>query len=104
MSGSSDDEKDSENSMTGTELTTLDRVLAAFTVVTSAVEKAPMLAVLFLAARIRHLQVNPPDGTPPRSVEIAFSATAVALAFEILVSAAIGFTGKDDGRYYRIKL
>eukprot|EP00927_Polykrikos_kofoidii_P015813 TRINITY_DN17081_c0_g1_i1.p1 TRINITY_DN17081_c0_g1~~TRINITY_DN17081_c0_g1_i1.p1 ORF type:complete len:1109 (-),score=156.85 TRINITY_DN17081_c0_g1_i1:134-3280(-) len=104
LSKSSNDNSDFIGLTEDAESTTPDRLVASLTVVSSAVEKAPMLAVLFLTARMRHLQVNPPTGAPPRSVEIAFTVTALALALEIAASAYIGATGKEDVGYYRTKV
>jgi len=70
----------------------------------STVQKAPMIAVLFLAARMRHLQENPPDGTPPYVFSVAFAAAPICLALELIVGFYIGATGKEELGYYRTKV
>jgi len=65
------------------------------------VQKAPMLAVLFLAARMRHLNVNPPDGTSPPYVASAFLSAAIAMYLETIISMYVGFSGRDELGYYQ---
>jgi len=65
------------------------------------VNKAPMLAVLFLAARIRHLNVSPPDGRSPPYVGGAFCTAAIAMYLETIVSGFVGIAGRDELGYYQ---
>jgi len=66
-----------------------------------AVRAAPMLAVLFLAARMRALAVSPPDGEPSPLVGACFSTAVVAIYLQTLVNAYIGYTGSEEVGYYR---
>jgi len=65
-----------------------------------AVRKAPMLAVLFLGARMRALQLDPPDGVVPLWAQITFFTTTGALFLEVATSAYIGFVGEAMVGYY----
>lgn len=65
-----------------------------------AVRKAPMLAVLFLATRMRALQLDPPHGVPPLWAQQCFVAAVGALVFEVLVAAYIGASGEAEDGYY----
>eukprot|EP00928_Gymnodinium_smaydae_P063815 TRINITY_DN4729_c0_g3_i1.p1 TRINITY_DN4729_c0_g3~~TRINITY_DN4729_c0_g3_i1.p1 ORF type:complete len:976 (-),score=233.03 TRINITY_DN4729_c0_g3_i1:139-3066(-) len=62
--------------------------------------KAPMLAVLFLASRMRAMQLDPPAGLPPFWMRCVFIGTTLALVFEAMVAAAIGYSGKEEVGYY----
>jgi len=64
------------------------------------VKKAPMLAILFLAARMRALQVDPPYGMPPFWAQCCFVTITVALVLECVCAAFIGYTGKERKGYY----
>jgi len=79
----------------------LEKQLAATRAASNVVVRAPMVALLFLAARMRHLQVNPPDGEAPFLVKVAFITAVVALVLETIVSAFIGYTGEEETGYYR---
>lgn len=65
-------------------------------------KKTTMLSVLFLAARMRHIQINPPDGLPPPLVGTFFKIAAIGAYVEVLVSAYIGATGHEDVGYYQV--
>jgi hypothetical protein len=65
-----------------------------------AVKKAPMLAVLFLAARMRALQLNPPQGLPPAWANTCFYAITFAIIVEVCVAAAVGASGIVSQGYY----
>lgn len=62
--------------------------------------KAPMMAVLFLAARMRALQLNPPHGMPPGWAQSCFLCMTIALFLEIVIAGYIGYHGKEEQRYY----
>jgi hypothetical protein len=75
-------------------------LLGAALAMSAAVRKAPMLAVLFLAVRMRALQLDPPHGMPPPHVQICFYTVAGAMCLEVLIAAYIGFTSADNVFYY----
>mmetsp|Transcript_47089 Transcript_47089/g.86336 ORF Transcript_47089/g.86336 Transcript_47089/m.86336 type:complete len:1006 (-) Transcript_47089:112-3129(-) len=79
----------------------LAKQLAATRAASNVVVRAPMMALLFLAARMRHLQVNPPNGEAPTLVKVAFITAVAALCLEAVVSAFIGYTGHEETGYYR---
>merc|ERR1719163_73590 len=64
------------------------------------VGKAPMLAVLFLAARMRALQLDPPHGMPPVWAQACFFTMTGMLVLETLAAAYVGATGKRIQGYY----
>lgn len=66
------------------------------------VRKAPMLAVLFLASRMRALQLNPPHGMPPPWAQACFVAAVVAICCETVVAAYIGCSGEVQKGYYGV--
>lgn len=68
-----------------------------------AVRKAPMLAVLFLGARMRALQLDPPDGMVPLWGQITFYVTTSAIFLEVITCAYVGFRGKASAGYYGIE-
>eukprot|EP00928_Gymnodinium_smaydae_P048142 TRINITY_DN32177_c0_g1_i1.p1 TRINITY_DN32177_c0_g1~~TRINITY_DN32177_c0_g1_i1.p1 ORF type:complete len:424 (+),score=108.68 TRINITY_DN32177_c0_g1_i1:51-1274(+) len=65
-----------------------------------AVKKAPMLAILFLTARLCAMQLSPWNGKPQEWVRQSFYITCVAVALEILVAALIGAIGTEELGYY----
>jgi len=79
----------------------LSKQLAAARSASNVVQRAPMMALLFLAARMRHIQVNPPNGEAPPLVRVAFVTACAALVLEAIVSGYIGYTGKEETGYYR---
>jgi len=62
--------------------------------------KVPMMAVLFLAARMRALQLDPPYGMPPFWAQCCFFLMTGALFVEVVIAGYIGYTGKEDRGYY----
>lgn len=58
--------------------------------------KAPCLAVLFLAARMRALQLDPPLGHPSVWVQASFYAVTAAFGAEILAGIYIGAKGDEQ--------
>lgn len=48
--------------------------------------KIPMIAVFFLAVRMRNLQIDPPDGVPPQWVWISFLVILIGMLCELIVS------------------
>merc|ERR1719171_924310 len=68
----------------------------------SVVRKAPMFAVLFLASRMRALQLDPPYGMPPFWMQCCFFGIAVTLYLETIVAAIVGATGNFKKAYYGV--
>eukprot|EP00448_Togula_jolla_P011359 CAMPEP_0170597092 /NCGR_PEP_ID=MMETSP0224-20130122/15516_1 /TAXON_ID=285029 /ORGANISM="Togula jolla, Strain CCCM 725" /LENGTH=1058 /DNA_ID=CAMNT_0010921527 /DNA_START=24 /DNA_END=3200 /DNA_ORIENTATION=- len=65
-----------------------------------AVQKAPMLSLLFLTARLRAMQLDPWNGKPQLwARQFFFLATGTVLC-EAIVAAIIGATGKEETGYY----
>jgi len=67
-----------------------------------ATRKFPMFAVLFLAARMRALNLDPPLGMPPVWLQCCFYGITGLVYCETLAAAFIGFTGKMSKAYYGI--
>eukprot|EP00421_Protoceratium_reticulatum_P003033 CAMPEP_0168361180 /NCGR_PEP_ID=MMETSP0228-20121227/2537_1 /TAXON_ID=133427 /ORGANISM="Protoceratium reticulatum, Strain CCCM 535 (=CCMP 1889)" /LENGTH=882 /DNA_ID=CAMNT_0008373857 /DNA_START=112 /DNA_END=2756 /DNA_ORIENTATION=+ len=61
-----------------------------------AVRKGPMLAILFLAARMRAIQLSPPSGMPPPWAQACFYGSALTLAAEVVTAGYVGISGKYD--------
>lgn len=63
------------------------------------VKKAPMFAVIFLAARMRALQLDPPFGMPPPWAQMCFFTITGALTCEVVLTAiaALFSTGEESG-------
>jgi hypothetical protein len=59
------------------------------------IRKAPMIAVLFLVARLRELQLDPPHGMPSRLEEFGIVASCAAILFETVAALVIGFKGEE---------
>merc|ERR1719443_2859297 len=70
----------------------------------SVVRKAPMFAVLFLASRMRALQLDPPLGMPPFWMQCCFFGITGTLYLETIVAAIIGATGEMKKAYYGVYL
>jgi hypothetical protein len=68
----------------------------------SAVRKAPMFAVLFLASRMRALNLDPPYGMPPVWMQILFYTITGLVFLETFIAAIIGATGKMKKAYYGV--
>merc|ERR1719443_1851324 len=60
----------------------------------SVVRKAPMFAVLFLASRMRALQLDPPHGMPPFWMQCCFYGITALVFLETLVGAYVGSVGE----------
>jgi len=70
----------------------------------SVVRKAPMFAVLFLASRMRALQLDPPYGIPPFWMQCCFYGITAFVFLETLIAAVIGATGEMKKAYYGVYL
>eukprot|EP00747_Dinoflagellata_sp_TGD_P182888 gnl/TRDRNA2_/TRDRNA2_37373_c0_seq1.p1 gnl/TRDRNA2_/TRDRNA2_37373_c0~~gnl/TRDRNA2_/TRDRNA2_37373_c0_seq1.p1 ORF type:complete len:864 (-),score=130.51 gnl/TRDRNA2_/TRDRNA2_37373_c0_seq1:249-2840(-) len=66
----------------------------------NAVQKAPMMAILFLASRMRALQLDPPHGMPPVWAQACFFTMTGMLILECLAAAYVGATGRESHSYY----
>lgn len=60
---------------------------------TTAVRRAPMFAALFLASRMRALQLDPPYGMPPVWMQQCFLGVTALVYVEVLLSFLIGTLG-----------
>jgi len=68
---------------------------------TNTVRKTPMFAVLFLASRMRALNLDPPSGMPPFWMQCCFYGITGLLFIETIVAAVVGFTAvKCDRALY----
>jgi hypothetical protein len=67
---------------------------------TNTTRKAPMFAVLFLASRMRALNLDPPYGMPPFWMQCCFFGITALMYVETAVAAVIGFTGQSEKAYY----
>jgi len=65
--------------------------------------RAPMVAVLFLVARMRAINLDPPDGMPPKWMQYTFICTSMALIGETLGAIIVGCSGKEETGYYSTK-
>jgi len=65
--------------------------------------KAPMLAVLFLSARMRAINLDPPNGMPPPWAQAVYMVTTAALALETVGAFVVGATGEEKTGYYKAK-
>lgn len=68
------------------------------------VRKAPMLAVLLLASRMRALNLNPPFGMPPVWMQSCFFTITALVYLEALAGAYVGATGDKRKGYYGVYL
>jgi len=71
---------------------------------TTTTRKAPMFAVLFLASRMRALQLDPPYGMPPPWMQSCFLGITALLYLEALFAAYVGLTGVKTKGYYGVYL
>jgi len=62
--------------------------------------KAPMFAVIFLAARMRALQLDPPYGMPPPWAQKCFYGVTAAMALECLATSFYALITKDEENQY----
>lgn len=67
-----------------------------------ATRKFPMFAVLFLAARMRALNLDPPHGMPPFWMQCCFYGITGLVYLETLAAAFVGFNGKMSKAYYGV--
>lgn len=65
-------------------------------------KKAPMFAVLFLASRMRALNLDPPYGMPPFWMQCCFHAITGLVILETIASAGVGFKGEIQKAYYGV--
>jgi len=72
---------------------TAARILRSALAMSIPVRKAPMLAVLFLAARLRSLQLH--GGMPPAWAQAALVGATVGLWLEVLAAGLVGATGLE---------
>jgi len=68
------------------------------------IRKAPMFAVLFLASRMRALQLDPPYGMPPGWMQFCFFGITTCMYLEALLAGFVGATGKHFKGYYGVYL
>jgi hypothetical protein len=68
------------------------------------VRKAPMFAVLFLASRMRALQLDPPHGMPPFWMQHCFWGITALIYLEAFLGAYVGSHGKKEKGYYGVYL
>merc|ERR1719335_1495482 len=68
------------------------------------VRKAPMFSVLFLASRMRALQLNPPYGMPPFWMQCCFYGITAFVYMEAFVGAYVGLSGEKVKGYYGVYL
>merc|ERR1740117_2400884 len=66
----------------------------------NSVQKAPMMAILFLASRMRALQLDPPHGMPPLWAQACFFTMTGMLILQTFAAAYVGATGKESHGYY----
>jgi len=65
-------------------------------------KKAPMFAVLFLASRMRALNLDPPYGMPPFWMQCCFYGITGLVCLETVGAAMVGFTGDMKKAYYGV--
>lgn len=66
--------------------------------------KMPMFAVLFLGARMRALNLDPPLGLPPKWMQACFFTVAGCLICETIAAAIAGATSTSRKAYYGINI
>merc|ERR1719217_1271886 len=66
------------------------------------VRKAPMFSVLFLASRMRALNLDPPYGMPPFWMQCCFYSITALIYFEAGLGAVVGATGEMKKAYYGV--
>jgi len=66
------------------------------------VRKAPMFSVLFLASRMRALNLDPPYGMPPFWMQCCFYGITACLYLETIVAGYVGATGEKFKAYYGV--
>lgn len=67
---------------------------------TGAMKKSPMFAVLFLACRMRALNLDPPTGMPPFWMQCCFYSIAAFVFVETIVAGVVGGIGVMEKGYY----
>lgn len=68
--------------------------------ISMAMQKAPMIAILFLVVKARAVELSPPEGKLPRSLRMAMYTATWNLVVECFTSAWVGITGKESKGYY----
>eukprot|EP00927_Polykrikos_kofoidii_P020023 TRINITY_DN1942_c0_g1_i1.p1 TRINITY_DN1942_c0_g1~~TRINITY_DN1942_c0_g1_i1.p1 ORF type:complete len:915 (+),score=124.98 TRINITY_DN1942_c0_g1_i1:352-2745(+) len=68
----------------------------------STVRKAPMLASVFLAARMRALHLDPPHGLPPQWAQLSFLVVTAAVVVETFAAGVAGAVGREETAYYGV--
>eukprot|EP00927_Polykrikos_kofoidii_P040796 TRINITY_DN34807_c0_g1_i1.p1 TRINITY_DN34807_c0_g1~~TRINITY_DN34807_c0_g1_i1.p1 ORF type:complete len:981 (+),score=169.07 TRINITY_DN34807_c0_g1_i1:160-2943(+) len=68
----------------------------------TSVRKAPMLAAVFLAARMRALHLDPPHGLPPPIAQTSFLIVTAALFVETVAAAVASSVGRASTAYYGV--
>mmetsp|Transcript_89349 Transcript_89349/g.158520 ORF Transcript_89349/g.158520 Transcript_89349/m.158520 type:complete len:902 (-) Transcript_89349:76-2781(-) len=79
-----------------------EKIEASALAMSQVVRKAPMFAVVFLAARMRALQLDPPYGMPPPWAQLCLYGMTGALYLETISAAYVGATGTEAVGYYGI--
>lgn len=74
----------------------------AFLAASGATKKAPMFAVLFLASRMRALNLDPPYGMPPFWMQCCFYTITGLVCLESLAAAGVGYYGDMQKAYYGV--
>lgn len=64
--------------------------------------KAPMFSVLFLASRMRALQLDPPNGMPPFWMQCCFYGIVICIYLETIIACFIGCIGEKTKGYYGV--
>eukprot|EP00927_Polykrikos_kofoidii_P027691 TRINITY_DN24273_c0_g2_i1.p1 TRINITY_DN24273_c0_g2~~TRINITY_DN24273_c0_g2_i1.p1 ORF type:complete len:848 (-),score=112.16 TRINITY_DN24273_c0_g2_i1:174-2459(-) len=67
---------------------------------TTSARKAPMIAAIFLTARMRASHLDPPDGTLPPWAHVLFMCVTLALLLEIASAAYVGKISRHEFAYY----
>merc|ERR1719217_675925 len=66
------------------------------------VRKAPMFSVLFLASRMRALNLDPPYGMPPFWMQCCFYGITAFVYMEAFIGAYVGLSGEKIKGYYGV--
>merc|ERR1719261_1008380 len=68
---------------------------AAFKLGTSSVNLAPMLAILFISARMRALQIDPKHGNPQRWAQRCFFSCTVGVVLMTFIAVVVPLIDKN---------
>eukprot|EP00927_Polykrikos_kofoidii_P039222 TRINITY_DN33651_c0_g1_i1.p1 TRINITY_DN33651_c0_g1~~TRINITY_DN33651_c0_g1_i1.p1 ORF type:complete len:975 (+),score=145.55 TRINITY_DN33651_c0_g1_i1:181-2925(+) len=63
-------------------------------------QKAPLLALLFMTARLRAMECDPWNGKPPWWVREVFGYITISLFIETIIAGMIGYYGQEEEGYY----